>query len=339
MLLLAAVVALAGGAVVATQRRRLEALLWLGVVGLAVSLTFVRLAAPDLALTMLAVEVVSVVLLLLALYFLPQSSSPESTRALRIRDGVLAGVTGAIVGGLVWAGLGVPGTGIGRDYLARTVAETGGHNAVNTILVDYRAFDTLGEITVLGVAALGAFAMLRGFALQPARELRGRRWDPDAHPLILATLSRPLLPLAALVALFLLLRGHNAPGGGFVAGLVMSVALILQYLASGSRWVRSRLQVRYRVILALGLGLAMLGGLLPWLWGDAFLTAAHGDWHLPLLGHLHWNTALVFDVGVLLTVVAAVTLVLAELGRLGQKRIGRRPAYGSTDPATSEEGT
>ena len=337
-LLLALVVLLAGGATVVKQRQRLQALLWIGVVGLAVSLIFVRFAAPDLALTMLAVEVVSVILLLLALYFLPQSSPPESTPWHRGRDALLAGAAGVTVGGLVWAAQGTPANGIGRDYLARTVSETGGANAVNTILVDYRAFDTLGEITVLAIAALGVFAMLRGFALPPARELRGRRWDPDAHPLILATLSRPLLPLAALVSLFLLLRGHNAPGGGFVAGLVMGVALILQYLASGSRWVRGRLKVRYRVLLALGLALAAVSGVLPWLWGGAFLESAHGKWHPPVLGDIHWSTTLVFDIGVYLTVIASVTLILAELGRLGQKRVGGRRPYGSTAPDTEGEG-
>jgi len=335
-LLLAGAILVAALATVAYQRRRLDALVWLGVVGLGVSLLFVRLAAPDLALTMLAVEVVSVVLLLLALFFLPQSAPVESSRARRGRDALLAAAAGVTVGGLVWAGLGVSTVAIGPDFLARTVAETGGANAVNTILVDYRAFDTLGEITVLGIAALGAFAMLRGFALAPARELQGLRWARDAHPLILSTLSRPLLPLAALVSVFLLLRGHNAPGGGFVAGLVMGVALILQYLASGGRWVRGRLQVRYRVVLAAGLGLATASGLLSWLWAAPFLTSAHGHWHLPGLGDIHWNTTLLFDLGVYLTVIASVTLILAELGRLGQKRIGRRRPYGTTSPATEE---
>jgi multicomponent K+:H+ antiporter subunit A len=335
-LLLGVAIALAATATVVHQRRRLDALVWLGVVGLGVSLLFVRLAAPDLALTMLAVEVVSVVLLLLALFFLPQSAPVESSRGRRGRDALLAGTAGVIVGGLVWAGLGVPTAAIGPEYLARTVSETGGANAVNTILVDYRAFDTLGEITVLGIAALGAFAMLRGFALPPARELQGRRWARDAHPLILTTLSRPLLPLAALVSVYLLLRGHNAPGGGFVAGLVMGVALILQYLASGGRWVRGRLRVRYRVILAAGLALASGSGLLPWLWGAPFLASAHGHWHLPGLGGIHWNTTLIFDLGVYLTVIASVTLILAELGRLGQKRIGRGRPYGATAPAMEE---
>ncbi|MFB6259477.1 MAG: MnhB domain-containing protein, partial [Thiohalorhabdaceae bacterium] len=130
----------------------------------------------------------------------------------------------------------------------------------------------------------------------------------------------------------------NAPGGGFVAGLVMGVALILQYLASGSRWVRGRLKVRYRVLLALGLALAAVSGVLPWLWGGAFLESAHGKWHPPVLGDIHWNTTLVFDIGVYLTVIASVTLILAELGRLGQKRVGDRRPYGSTTPDTEGEG-
>jgi multicomponent K+:H+ antiporter subunit A len=320
MALNALAMALAAAATVGLQRRRLVALIWLGVVGLGVALVFVRFSAPDLALTQLAVEVVSVVLLLLALYFLPQRPPRDSSASRRLRDGLLAGVAGVAVGALVWGMLAVDTVGVGQRYLAESVPGTGGHNVVNAILVDFRGFDTLGEVTVLGIAAVGVFAMLRGFLLPPAPELQGRAWHRDRHPLVLLTISRPLLPVALLVSLYLLLRGHNAPGGGFVAGLITGIALILQYLASGTNWTQARLRVNYRRLLAAGLGTALVTGLIPWLWGAPFLTSAHGPLHLPLLGDLHWNTALLFDIGVYLTVVGAVTLILAELGWLGQKR-------------------
>jgi multicomponent K+:H+ antiporter subunit A len=319
---IAAALMLAAAATVVMQRRRLLALIWVGVVGLGVALLFVRFAAPDLALTQLAVEVVSVVLLLLALYFLPQWTPPDSSWGRRLRDGTVAVLAGTLVGALVWGGLAVDTVGIGQQYLAESVPGTGGHNVVNAILVDFRGFDTLGEVTVLAIAAIGVFAMLRGFMLPPAPDMQGLPWHRDRHPMVLVTLSRPLLPVALLVAVYLLLRGHNEPGGGFVAGLVTGIALILQYLASGTRWTQDRLRVSYRLLLSVGLGIALATGVLPWLWREPFLASAHGHLHLPLLGDIHWGTALLFDIGVFVTVVGAVTLMLAELGRLGQKRRG-----------------
>ncbi|MFP4614719.1 MAG: monovalent cation/H+ antiporter subunit A [Thiohalorhabdus sp.] len=321
--LIALGLALGAGATVVLRRRRFLAVLWLGVVGLGVALLFVRFAAPDLALTMLTVELVTGVLLLLALYFLPQRSPVDSTPPRRLRDAAVAGLAGIAVGGLLWRALASDPGRIGPEFLERSLPDAGGANVVNTILVDFRGFDTLGEITVLAIAAVGVLTMLRGFLIPPGPDLRGRRWDPDVHPLVLVTISRGLLPLALVVSLFLLVRGHHEPGGGFVAGLVTGMALILQYLASGSRWTRDRLRLRYRPVLAAGLGVATATGVLAWTWGEPFLTAAHAHLHPPLLGDLGLTTTLLFDIGVYLTVVGAVTLILAELGRLGQKLEGR----------------
>ena len=113
---------------------------------------------------------------------------------------------------------------------------------VNVILVDFRGYDTLGEITVLALAGLGIYAMLDRLHLPgPRQDAEGRAWDPDLHPAIMASLTRLLLPLALLVSVFILLRGHNLPGGGFIAGLITAVALIMQYLANGVAWTHARL--------------------------------------------------------------------------------------------------
>ncbi|MFA9461878.1 monovalent cation/H+ antiporter subunit A [Thiohalorhabdus methylotrophus] len=329
VIMIALGLAFGAGATVVLRRRRFLAVLWLGVVGLGVALFFVRFAAPDLALTLLTVELVTGVLLLLALYFLPQRSPVDSGVPRRWRDAVLAGLTGVAVGGLLWRALVADPARIGRQFLELSLPEAGGGNVVNTILVDFRGFDTLGEITVLAIAAVGILTMLRGFLIPPGPELRGMPWDRDAHPLVLVTISRALLPLALVVSLFLLVRGHHEPGGGFVAGLVTGIGLILQYLASGSHWVRKRLHLRYRPLLAVGLGIATGTGMLAWVWGDPFLASAHGHFHLPVLGDIPWATTLLFDIGVYLTVVGAVTLILAELGRLGQKLDARSfPATG-----------
>ena len=225
------------------HRQRFVALITIGVVGLVVSLTFVKFSAPDLALTQLSVEIVTIVLLLLALYFLPQHAEPERSRARLWRDGVIALLAGGGTAALAWGVMTRPYETIAGYFLENSVPGGGGSNVVNVILVDFRGYDTLGEITVLALAGLGILAMLQGLQLPaPSRDGAGRTWDADAHPAIMATLTRVLLPLALLVAAFILLRGHNQPGGGFIAGLVTAVALIVQYLANGAEWTNQRMR-------------------------------------------------------------------------------------------------
>ena len=205
------------------HRQRMMAIISLSVVGLIVSLIFVRFSAPDLTLTQLSVEVVSVLLMMLAMYFLPARAKADSN-SLRVgRDVVLAGLIGT---GVAVAALLVMTTDtatISPFFLENSVPGGGGTNVVNVILVDFRGFDTFGEITVLGIAALGIYALLSDLKLASAKyDPFGRPWAHDAHPLVLVTLSRPLLPLALMIAVYIFLRGHNLPGGGFVAGLITS---------------------------------------------------------------------------------------------------------------------
>ncbi len=310
---------LVAGAVgtVLRHRERLVALVHLSVVGLLVALGFARFSAPDLALTQLSVELVTIVLLLLALYFLPQSTPPERSRLRLGRDLALAGAAGVGVGLLVWGVLTRPYETLSGFYLDQSVSGGGGTNVVNVILVDFRGFDTLGEITVLAIAALGVQALLDRLVLaQPLADASGRPWDGDPHPLILAVLSRLLLPMALLVSVFLLLRGHNLPGGGFIAGLITAVALILQYLASGVAWTRDRLLVDASRLTGAGVLVAGLTGLASWAFSRPFLTSAHGHPHLPLVGEVPLASAMVFDLGVYLTVVGATLLILASLGKV-----------------------
>jgi multicomponent K+:H+ antiporter subunit A len=313
---LAALVMLSAiGATLARQRERFVALLLVGVVGLLVALIFVRFSAPDLALTQLAVEVVTVILLLLALYFLPQHSPVESTPARRRRDAGLAILAGLGVGGLVWAVLTRPYSTIADFFIANSVPGGGGRNVVNVILVDFRGFDTLGEITVLALAGLAIYAMLENLKL-PGRERAedGRAWDWDMHPAIMASLTRLLLPLALLVSAFIFLRGHNLPGGGFIAGLVTAIALIMQYLANGVAWTHARLPANLHPAIAAGLGIAALTGAVSLWLGYPYLTSTFAHLHWPLLGEFEIASAMAFDLGVYLVVVGATLLILIHLG-------------------------
>jgi len=315
---------LAGGALLAAaigtvllHRQRLVALLLLSVVGLIVSLAFVKFSAPDLALTQLSVEVVTIVLLLLALYFLPAQSPVESSAGRRTRDILLAGTAGLGAGALAWAVLTRPYETIAGYFLANSVPGGGGTNVVNVILVDFRGFDTLGEITVLAIAAIGIYAMLEGLRLTaPESDADGRRWSWDTHPVIMAAFSRLLLPLALLVAIFVLLRGHNLPGGGFIAGLITAVALISQYLANGIAWTQSRMSTDLPPMIGIGLLLATATGLGSWLFDHPFLTSTFSHVHWPLVGEFEIASAMLFDLGVFMVVVGVTLVILLRLGRL-----------------------
>ena len=299
------------------QRRRFVALVMLSVVGLIVALAFVKFSAPDLALTQLTVEMVTIVLLLLALYFLPEYGPAESSGGRRARDLLLALVAGTGAGVFSWAVLTRPYETIAGFFLDNSVPGGGGTNVVNVILVDFRGFDTLGEITVLAIAAIGIVALLEGVKLEaPETDASGRPWSWDMHPVIMAAFSRLLLPLALLVAVFVLLRGHNLPGGGFIAGLITAVALITQYLANGIAWTRSRMSISLHPQIGLGLLIATATGLASWLFGYPFLTSTFTHVHWPLIGEFELASAMVFDLGVYLVVVGVMLAILVRLGRL-----------------------
>ncbi|RPH64135.1 MAG: monovalent cation/H+ antiporter subunit A, partial [Burkholderiales bacterium] len=304
-------------ATVIAFRQRLLALIPLGTVGLTMCLAFVHFSAPDLALTQILVEMVTIILMMLALNWLPQESPPERSRLRRWRDAAIASAAGLGVAAIAFAVLDRPTQSISPYFLETAVPEGGGSNAVNVILVDYRGFDTLGEITVLGIAGVAIHALLAGF--MPAPRVR----DPDAaaesdiHPLMLAVVSRLLLPLAALVSAYLFLRGHNLPGGGFIAGLVLAIALILQFVASGQRFVGERMRTDFRPWIGSGLLIAGGTGIGSWFFDAPFLTSSYDYPLWPVVGAVPLASAALFDLGVYLTVVGATMVALVSISKLG----------------------
>lgn len=298
------------------HRQRIMALLFLSVVGLGVALAFARFSAPDLALTQLSVEVVTIILMMLVLFLLPSTSPAESSHWRISRDALVAIAVGLAVGALAFAVLTRPGgDSLSQFFLTQAKPGGGGTNVVNVILVDFRGFDTFGEITVLAIAAIGIYGMLDGMKLfNPGKP--GQGWSKDPHPMLLTVINMPLLPMALMVSFYIFLRGHNLPGGGFIAGLITAVALILQYLANGIHWSTLRMNWDYHPLLAVGVLLALLTGLGPWLWGLPFLTSWHDHFHIPWIGEIELASAMLFDTGVYITVVAATLLILANLGKL-----------------------
>jgi multicomponent K+:H+ antiporter subunit A len=338
--------ACAVGAAFQAKFHRLAALIMVGCAGLITSLTFAWFSAPDLALTQVSVEVVTTVLLLLGLRWMPKRLPLElrnrdtvRARARRLRDATLAIIAGVGMALLAYVVLTRPaGPGI-KDFIVRNaLSGGGGQNIVNVILVDFRGFDTFGEITVLGIVALTIYKLLRRFrpapevmtsAAQkrdPARELPDPR---DAVPkgvmLVPAIIGRLLLPMSGVVSVFLLLRGHNAPGGGFVGGLVMATGFIAQYLVNGTLWVESRLRIHPQYWIGGGLLCAAGAGCLAWFASLPFMSAIVWEPQLPWVGKLHLSSVLVFDLGVYLLVVGTTTLMLIALAHQSL-RSHRRPA-------------
>ena len=301
------------------HRKRLRALVTLGLVGLIVSMLFARFSAPDLALTQLVVEVVTILLMLLVLNFMPATTPRESSSLRRLRDFCIAAASGGLFAVLSYAVLSRPyDNSLAQYYLANSVPGGGGTNVVNVVLVDFRGFDTLGEISVLAITAIAILALLGGTRLpRPRTDRHGRPWTAAREYMMLRLLARLMLPLALLVATFIFLRGHNEPGGGFIAGLVTSVALVLLHVSSGQEWVEQRMHVNYRKLAASGILIAGITGLGSLLFGMPLLTSTHGILHIPWLGDLELASAMLFDLGVYFTVVGGTLLILSNLGHLG----------------------
>ncbi|MCP4824155.1 MAG: monovalent cation/H+ antiporter subunit A [Shimia sp.] len=309
--------------VVSQHRRRFRSLVFISIIGLVISGGFVYLSAPDLALTQISVETVTIMLLLLALYFLPKDTPAESSNGKRLRDAVVAIAGGGAVAALAMAFLTRDVDSISAYHLANSYKGGGGTNVVNVILVDFRGYDTYGEIIVLGIAGLTIFALMDALLRGPAaKRLRDRAFSPDRsrdrHPLMMVVATRAMLPIAVMVGLYIFLRGHNQPGGGFVAGLVISIALLMQYMASGFAWAQLRQRIEYHSMIGWGVIIAGLTGVGAWLAGKPFLTSAYGYLHFPPIEEFEWATAMAFDLGVFLAVLGAVMLMLYSLSRIAR---------------------
>ncbi|MEM0937652.1 MAG: monovalent cation/H+ antiporter subunit A [Pseudomonadota bacterium] len=314
----------ATAALVALHRQRLLVLVLLGIVGLIVSLAFVHLSAPDLAMTQVSVEVVTIILLLLALNFLPRECPAPDPRHRQVRDGIVASVTGLGVGLLAWALMTREFETISGYFLDNAKEGGGGTNVVNVILVDFRGFDTFGEIIVLGIAALTIFALVEALLDgRASRKLANWRQPTskaaDRHPLMMVVATRLMMPMSLMVGVYIFLRGHNEPGGGFIAGLIVAIALLMQYMASGFAWAQERVRIPYHTFIGLGIVVAGITGIGAWFAGYPFLTSWYGYFHFPPIEEFELASAIAFDLGVFLTVVGAVMLALYSLSRIARR--------------------
>ncbi len=300
-------------AAVRLHHQRMIALLLTGIAGLLISMGFAYFSAPDLALTQIGVELVTVILMLLALNYLPKTSAFEQGFLRRGGDAAIAITVG--VGTAMAAffmlrhSTNLPV--ISAFHLEQSKPAAGGTNAVNTIIVDFRGFDTYGEIIVLGIAALIVAAIVAGLS---QKSLEGK--TRTATPLMLRIATNLILPFSVAVGIYIFLRGHNQPGGGFVAGLIFAFGFLLQYLTFGQAAVAARKRIGHHGLIGAGILIASSTGIASWLAGLPFLTSTYGYVHLAPLNKFELASASMFDLGVFLCVLGAVLLSLVKIARI-----------------------
>ncbi|EQA97668.1 monovalent cation/H+ antiporter subunit A [Sphingobium baderi] len=349
------------GAATQAKFHRLAALAMVGVAGLATCISFVWLSAPDLGLTQLLVEIVTLVLLLLGLRWLPQrlpdiwrdGHIPFQVGFRRGGDLLLAVLGGAGAAAIAYAVMTrPPPNGISRFFMEQAYRGGGGTNVVNVILVDFRGFDTLGEITVLSIVALTVFTLLRRF--RPAAESieipdqqkvqnafdddrEGNAFgDTARHYLLIPRIIMEwLFPVILTCALYLLVRGHDLPGGGFAGGITASIAIILLYMAGGTRSVEARLHIQPVRWISAGLLCAAATGAAAWFFGYPFLSSHFRYLDLPIIGQVPIASALLFDIGVFAVVVGTTVLILIALAHQSIRTPATRRSAKS-DPADGD---
>ena len=308
------VTAVAAGAV----HRRFSAALLLGATGYAMAGLFVVQGGADLALTQVAIETLTTVLFVLVLRRLPDRFEPRVRPGRRVVRATVAVAVGLTVFGLaLTAGGSRTEEPVSGEMVERAVPDGGGRNVVNVILVDFRGFDTLGEITVLTAAAIGSVALARA-----GRRHRGREpAEPPAEEalrvrrlVVVDVAVRLVFPAVMVGSLYLLFVGHNQPGGGFVGGIVAGAAVALRYVAGGIDDVRSLSRARPWTVLGAGLLVSAVTAAVPLLFGGAVLEGALVEWDLPVLGHVKLTSALAFDIGVYLVVLGLVLMVFESFG-------------------------
>jgi len=335
-------------------RNRLAAVLLVGVTGYGCGVIFVFHGAPDLALTQFLVETLTLVIFVLVLRTLPAEADAANITRNRVPRAMLALAVGASVTGLAVYAMAARTTTPIAELLPDAAYYRGhGANTVNVLLVDIRAWDTMGELSVLLVAATGVASMVfrnRRFGSAPRVAdagqpdigripvmatspavgditwLRGSELrDPRNRSLVLEVATRMIFPLIMVLSAYFFFAGHNAPGGGFAGGLTAGLALVLRYLAGGRYELGETLPLDAGKVLGAGLALSAGTAVTSLLLGAPVLSSAVIAFDLPVLGSVKLVTALFFDLGVYLIVVGLVLDVLRSLGaRVDEELAGAR---------------
>lgn len=330
-------VSVAAAAATVLMRRDLLAIVALGASTLGLAILFALEPAPAVAMVQLVVDILIVVILVLALSRIPRAQRQRAleltfrqTRRGLLRDAVLAAGSGVVMSAVALRALtDRPRLSAVTPFFEAHAPAVGAHDLVSAILVDFRAFDTLIEITVFGVAGLGLYTLLR-YATRTARDPEGQALPAAARRLSTAGIAGPRassflralgylsLPLSMVIAGSQILFAHDRPGDGFTAGALVSLAVGYWYTVFGYEETRRRLSwLRPSQLIGGGLLLALGAGAAALLAGGTFL--AHVDFGkrlglTPPAG-IHLSSALVFDAAIFLTVLGGATLMMQTLGR------------------------
>ncbi|WP_299557016.1 Na+/H+ antiporter subunit A [uncultured Mycolicibacterium sp.] len=346
------------------MRNRLATVLLIGVTGYGCGAVFAFHGAPDLALTQFLVETLTLVVFVLVLRTLPAEADRANIERHRWPRAALAVAVGATVTILAAFAMAARTATPLAELLPDAAYERGhGANTVNVLLVDIRAWDTMGEVMVLVVAATGVASMVfrhRRFGAPPrvadagqpdigritaflntspasgdVTWLRGSELrDPKHRSLVLEVATRVIFPLIMVLSAYFFFAGHNTPGGGFAGGLTAGLALVLRYLAGGRYELGETLPLDAGKVLGVGLALSAGTAVGSLLLGAPALSSALIEVQLPVLGTVKLVTALFFDLGVYLIVVGLVLDVLRSLGaRVDVDLSQSGPARGAARPA------
>jgi len=343
-------------AVVAVRaRKRYTGVVLVSVTGLGMVALFATSGAPDLALTQILVETVTMVTFALVLRRLPSRMGEHNASVSRIPRAILAigvGVTMAFIALVATQARITEPISVNFAELAYEIGH--GKNVVNVALVDLRGWDTMGELSVLVLAATGVASLVfvshradmlsqrpslpkrlrrkariaplvettEGVRFQTAENrssprawlVGGQQMKPENRSILLEVIVRILFHTIIVVSIYLLFAGHNQPGGGFAGGLVAGMALVMRYIAGGRWELGAAAPADAGRLLGAGLILSVGTAVLPLFFNLAPLTSTFWEWEIPGIGHMEFVTSTVFDIGVYLVVIGLVLDVLRSLG-------------------------
>ncbi|MBO0980357.1 Na+/H+ antiporter subunit A [Microbacterium sp. SD291] len=345
----------AAGIFAVRAQKRYTGVVLVSVTGLGMVVLFATSGAPDLALTQILVETVTMVTFALVLRRLPARMGEHNASVGRIPRallGLAVGVTMALVAVVATQSRIADPISIAFPELAYDIGH--GKNVVNVALVDLRGWDTMGELSVLVLAATGVASLVfvthradllaatktlpdatrRAARSRPLVEttdgirfqnsenennhrawlVGGQKMKPENRSILLEVIVRILFHTIIVVSIFLLFAGHNLPGGGFAGGLVAGMALVMRYIAGGRWELGAAAPTDAGRLLGAGLMLAVGTAVIPLFFGLSPLTSSFWEWEIPGIGHMEFVTSTIFDIGVYLVVIGLVLDVLRSLG-------------------------
>ncbi|MBU4464800.1 MAG: Na+/H+ antiporter subunit A, partial [Actinobacteria bacterium] len=342
---------IAAGFIAVRARKRYTGVVLVSVTGLGMVMLFATSGAPDLALTQILVETVTLVAFALVLRRIPARLGEHNASVWPFARALLGAAVGITMAGVAIVATGArTATPISDRYPDLAYNLGHGKNVVNVALVDLRGWDTMGELSVLILAATGVASLVfvthradtlsdftsplpkmrsrrllvetnEGIRPQSAENSGQRAWlvggqrvRPENRSMMLEVIVRILFHTIIIVSLYLLFAGHNLPGGGFAGGLVAGMALVMRYVAGGRYELGAAAPAGAGRLLGVGMSLAVACAVVPVLFGEAPLTSAFWEAELPVIGHLEFVSSTIFDIGVYLVVIGLVLDVLRSLG-------------------------